>query len=274
MGWSRGLRVQAALTGCVTVAAVIASAVGSGSAATPLASGRVLALMRNAPLALSGYPSLQMHMTISVSAEGRSFSIGADALGSADGHNGEINEQLPNGAGELHMLVVDKAFYAEVTPAHYSETNGKRWAEFDAAASSASPQFSPGSATGYLQMLAGANGKIEDRGSSTMDGARVEHYRVTVNLQDALARASTQFGNANAQQAAATLGITNLPMDVWLDDKGVPRQVKFHISAQGGSGTFTMRIRGSNKPVHVTAPPASQVFHVTSIMDLTRLIAP
>ena len=238
-----------------------------------MAAGKVLALMRNAPLALSSYPSIQMRMTIAVSAGGHSISIGADGLSSSDGHVSTLTEQLPNGAGELHLLVIGTTSYAEVSPTHYAETGGRKWAALSVAGLSTS-QVSPGNASGYLQMLAGVNGKIEDRGASEIDGAEVEHYRVTVDLQDALARVPSQLRSPGSAQAIAALGINSLPMDVWLDGTGFPRQVKFHVSIPGGSGTFTMRFRGSNSPVHVVAPPASQVYPVRSITELIPLIGP
>lgn len=270
MGWNRGTRVQAALTGCVTVAAIIAGAVGGGSGATPLAAGKVLALMRNAPLALSAYPSLSMRMTMNIEANGRSINLVVTGVGTPDGHRGVVSEQLPGGLGAVRLEVIGRDFFGQVAPSHYPETGGKHWVELKLTGGSSATQISPSSVSAYLQLLAGV-GKVQDKGSSTIDGAKVERYHVDIDVAKALTQVPQQLQTANAEQLQA-LGITTMPMDVWITDAGLPVQLKFSLQLQGASAHFTLRVHGSHDPVTVTAPPDSDVFQVSSITDLGRLL--
>jgi hypothetical protein len=271
MGWQRGTRIQAALTGCVTVAAVIASAVGGGSGATPLAAGKVIALMRNAPLALSAYPSLTMRMSVNVSANGRSVNLVVNGVTSSDGHSGIVTEQLPGGLGTVHLTVANHAFYGQVAPSHYAETGGKQWAELKLTTSSPA-QASPSSATAYVQLLAGV-GSVKDKGSATIDGTKVEHYHVDVDVAKAVAQVPPELRTTSAAQLQA-LGVTSMPMDVWITDAGLPVQMKFSINAQGASAHVTLKLRGSNRHVTIVIPPANQTYEVTNIAELGHLIAP
>jgi hypothetical protein len=271
MSWSRALRAQAALTGCVIVAAATAAIVGGGPAATPLAAGRIIALMRNAPLALSAYPSMTMRMTTNLDINGRSISVVATGVATPDGRRGILTEQLPGSLGVLRLTVVAPDLYGRVAPSHYAETNGKQWAELRVTGPSTA-QLAPSSVTAYLQLLAGV-GKVQDKGPSTIDGTRVEHYHVDIDVAKALAQVPSQLRTTSAEQMQA-LGVTTMPMDVWLTDVGLPVQLKFSVKAPGASvsAKFAIRLHGSNDPVTVSAPPADEVYVVTNAADLGRLL--
>lgn len=270
MSWSRGHRVQAALTGCVAAAAVIAGAVGGGSGATPLAAGKVIALMRNAPLALSAYPSLQMKITAQISSGGQDITVVSNANLTPDGRSGVVSEQLPRGLGTLRLIAIGPELYGKVAAGHELETNGKHWVGLHLTGVATGSAY-PGSASAYVQLLAGV-GKIEDRGASKIDGAAVEHYRVFVDPQKAIAREPKQFQNPAAAAQLRALGVTTLPMDVWITPQGLPLQLKSTLNVQGASFKFTIRLHSSNKSVTLAAPPSSDVYPVTTAADFQRFL--
>lgn len=70
-----------------------------------------------------------------------------------------------------------------------------------------------------LDLLDGIAGDVERVGEEDVRGARTTHYRLTVDLQQAVAKAPADRREA-VQQQAALLGGGQLPMEIWLDNEG------------------------------------------------------
>jgi len=83
--------------------------------------------------------------------------------------------------------------------------------------------------------------------------------RVPAAQRPALRRVYAQF--------EAQTGITDYPIDVWIDGKGLVRKVHFSMpmlsSGEMMSMTITMSRFGA--PVHISAPPAGQVADISSL---------
>jgi hypothetical protein len=75
------------------------------------------------------------------------------------------------------------------------------------------------------------------------------------------------------RDAANTLmqqyGITELPMDVWIDANGLPRELFYEISAkvqgQNVKSSMTMNLSDYGIAVNIQPPPASQVTDLASL---------
>jgi LppX_LprAFG lipoprotein len=96
-------------------------------------------------------------------------------------------------------------------------------------------------------------------GTETVDGVRTTHYRGTYSLSDGLARLDADQ-RQKMQQLLNQQGLTKLNFDLWVDGQNLPRKVAMYTPA--GSTTdlsITENISDYNKPVTVTAPPASEV---------------
>ena len=122
-------------------------------------------------------------------------------------------------------------------------------------------------ALGFLHLMPGATGEVQQIGHDKIDGVRTTHYRVTIDVAKAEQSMPDQFQRGSAGQLSQ-LGISTLPLDVWLDADNKLRQDKLSFDVQQMHFAMQMRLSGSSSPVHVTAPPASDVYFVTSSAEL------
>lgn len=126
----------------------------------------------------------------------------------------------------------------------------------------------------YLQAVS-TNG-VSREGSATIRGVHTTRYQAAIDLD----RAGSRNGAASTaiQRLEAQLHQAALPIQVWLDDQGRVRQLKYSVpipaapanagsasssGAGGGSLDATMDFYDFGVPVDVTAPPASQIEDVT-----------
>lgn len=137
--------------------------------------------------------------------------------------------------------------------------------------------------TQTLHYLRGA-GDVTEVGREEVRGAPTTHYRADVDLGKA---ADLVPGDERAQFEAAVeqfetmAGRTSMPVDVWIDDAGLPRRMNYRIEMDGGAfgdqlpgdGTltmsFSMDVYDYGQPVSVSAPPPNQVTDMTA--DLGQL---
>jgi LppX_LprAFG lipoprotein len=142
----------------------------------------------------------------------------------------------------------------------------KQWVKVDLAqlaqqrgidlSSLANTSPTPTSALSYLR----GSGKVEAVGRESIGGVETTHYKAIVDLRKAAANADEATREA-LRRAIQTSGVKKLPIDVWIDGKGLVRKVQY---AQGvGSGRavkVTMELHDYGKPVTVKPPPADSVF--------------
>jgi hypothetical protein len=267
----RWVHAQAWLT-----AAVIASAVGAaaadagngGGSGVPQAGGRVLALIQRAPERLADYPSLAMTMRISAEAGGRSLTVDALGIASVSPPRGVFTETLPGG-GTVFIEGVGRTFYAKLPARALALTGGRHWASLTMTGAAAGQ---PTSGSAMLQVLAGAHGAVQRLGDETVQGVHTVHYRVTVDVDEAIARTPPEFRTTTAGDLRS-LGVTSLPVEVWLDDQGNVRQLELRMSLRGENLSLRITLRGSNRAVHVTTPRPDDVYQLTNVSQLQALFA-
>jgi hypothetical protein len=150
-------------------------------------------------------------------------------------------------------------------------SQGKQWVKVDLGllaqqggadlSSLATTSPTPASALSYLR----GSGKVREVGRESIDGAVTTHYKVTVDLEEAVARS-----DATTQEALRRLiqesGMKKLPVDVWIDGKGYVRKVQYAQRAAGKDVKVTMNLHDYGKPVTVKPPP------VDSVVDLMQAI--
>jgi len=128
----------------------------------------------------------------------------------------------------------------------------------------------------FLDFLHGAGGDVTDMGREQIRGVDTTHLHATVKLRDALdsasgverdrlQRAIDQLG----EQASALLD-SEMPVDVFVDDNGMVREVAFDFSVPDGSGstaskaTLTVDLFDLGTDVEINPPAADQVTDVTA----------
>lgn len=137
--------------------------------------------------------------------------------------------------------------------------------------------------TQTLHYLRGA-GDITEVGREEVRGVPTTHYRADVDLgraADLMPGDQRDQFEAAVEQFEAMAGRTSMPVDVWIDDAGLPRRMNYRIEMDGGAFSdqlpgdgslamsFSMELYDYGQPVSVGAPPPNQVTDMTS--DLGQL---
>jgi LppX/LprAFG-like lipoprotein len=117
-----------------------------------------------------------------------------------------------------------------------------------------------------------AAGTVEEQGAEEIDGVATTKYHALIDLDriPGLAPADQRDAvAASVDSLKKTYGITKLPLDVWIDDKGLPHKLFYEIAAkvQGVKvrTALTMTLSDYGVDVNVEPPPASQVTDLASL---------
>lgn len=158
-------------------------------------------------------------------------------------------------------------------PALSAEMGGKPWGKVDlseAGGSLGSLSALAASARNYnpttqLQAMI-ASGKVTDVGTQTLDNAQTTHYQGKLTVSQMLGQSSgltaTQLNELKSTLAAS--GVTYELVDLWVGTDNLPVEVKTVTQSPSGQVSTDMMLSDWGKPVQIGAPPASQVFDLTS----------
>jgi hypothetical protein len=153
------------------------------------------------------------------------------------------------GQGSMQMRVVNGSFYLQGANLGLSSTSEKPWVRLDAASSAMSAAIDslPATSPSQIAALHGIS-QVTKLGPATVKGVPATEYRVRMDTS----KATALFG-------AASSSLSQLPRtldaDVWVDSNCRPIRISMDVA------TVSIDIEMSrwNKPVHIVAPPASQV---------------
>lgn len=109
------------------------------------------------------------------------------------------------------------------------------------------------------QMLAAAqNTRIVGKG--TVGGVPVTEIAGTESVSKALASSKLSASARTAmEQEMEKAGVGQIQFQEWIDAQNIPRKITMAMTGSTFAEHITMTMNGVNQPVHVTAPPASQV---------------
>jgi hypothetical protein len=126
-----------------------------------------------------------------------------------------------------------------------------------------------------LASLTAAASRVRTLGTATLRGVPVTHLRLDVNP----AKAVTQVPpgqRAGLRAFATSLGAATIPVDVWLDQQHMVRQVRWSPRLPGGSlapggtrFTQTTDFYDFGVPVRVSPPPAGEVASLSNLKGTT-----
>lgn len=191
------------------------------------------------------------HLTLDLAVAGQSITAhGDEQLSSGKLVALDLTESVTS-AFSLRLIIVNGKTYARL-PSSVSHTN-KPWVL--ATANSKNPAIK-------------AFGSIL---SSTQSSASLSAITALVSA----ARSVKQSGSSNTykvdvdpaklpksyvgRKALAASGLTSIPLTITLDSAGRPVVVTENLTVSGQKLTTKITLGSYNKPVHITAPPASQV---------------
>ena len=167
----------------------------------------------------------------------------------------------------VSAILNDQAMYMQM-PGLAAEAGGKHWIRLDLASVGVDKLFGslaeqvrnadPSKALNYFD---GAR-DVTVVGPEDVRGVPTTHYRVTIDVQAALAKMPESVRSAMAP-ALAQLPAT-MPGEVWLDGDGLPRRVAYDISIPAGTAApmtlhFSMDLFDFGQPVSVSIPADSDV---------------
>lgn len=131
-----------------------------------------------------------------------------------------------------------------------------------------------------LDYLRGAASDLVEIGDEPVGGVATTHYASTLDLT--LAVELTPAGrreqvSAAVEQFRTQFGTTNFPVDVWIDEDGLPRRLRYELdlSAFDASGdvpagaimSFTMELFDYGTDASIEAPPADLVGDLSALLE-------
>ncbi|HUK44658.1 MAG TPA: hypothetical protein VLV28_05150 [Gaiellaceae bacterium] len=219
---------------------------------------------------------------------GQSYSL--SATGVTDGSSGDVTADLSSllaaagvpatgGSVELRWLqesgdpvvYVNAPFVAAMLP------GGQSWIRLDLEQAAKSfgvdlnqvlGQLSqnPASALDLLRTV----GSVQTVGTETLNGESTTHYLATIDLVKAAGQIGSQ-AQSFAQHLIDQGAPSSLPVDVWIGDDGLVRQVVLDESATVGGQTGGVHLKldlsGYGTSVSVSAPAASDTFDATGLVQ-------
>lgn len=227
-----------------------------------------VALLSAAPDAVREAGSARMSMTMSFAGEG--FNVEMAGTGVVDFETGAGTFEMNVLGQTIEMRTDGETVWMHLPDPIPGSPITAPWIAVPADQLQSSPQAGAGidSATGMLDALRGIGGDVEEVGGDVIDGVEVTHYHVVVDLRDAIA-AAPEVSRARAEAALqqfSQLGATEMPIDVWITDGGLPIRQIMRWAPEGVAGVpdgFEMEMRVDlsdfGTPVEVEAPPADQV---------------
>ena len=220
--------------------------------------------------------------TMEGSAAGQSLT--ANGAMAFDGADTKFSMTSTAAGQTTEMRMVDKVMYIKL-PAEEQKQMGtdKGWAKISAdgtdplsqalggALSKSAEQSDPSKMLDQISKT----GRIISSDQTELNGQKVNHYKVELDVAKALDQFTDQVPAAARDQLTEKLKGKDLklPAELWLDKDNLPVQITMDqgpmmqaMGAPAGDAKFTMKYTDWGTQVDVTAPPADQV------VDLGELI--
>jgi len=153
----------------------------------------------------------------------------------------------------IRMIGAGDTVFIAIPEERRDRTGGKAWASTAVPGEGALAVTGASPAT-YLESLQqqAAPGKgVERMGTEDVRGVATTHYRVELDLQRIVAGSADQAQLEQLKQ----LGAGRMPMDVYLDEQGLPRKTAVELDGDGFDFGLTFELFDIGQPVDIPAPP-------------------
>lgn len=176
-------------------------------------------------------------------------------------------------SGTIEERLIDKVLYLKLPAAVSAVAGGKSWVRVGtpsigkSGGSLGSLSQNPADILGSLRSVSSS---VTTVGIDYIRGVKTTHYRANIDLAKAAASgAKASLDRATIDRYKKALGSTLLPVDVYLDSKGLPARFAITVKPAAGSvtaseiGSVAISIDfynyGTANPAAIVAPPASEV---------------
>jgi hypothetical protein len=213
-------------------------------------------------------------MSMTMTADGQN--LRGNGFVDTKGKAARITMALPQNAGSMTTVFVDRAIYMRFPPAlQKGVPGGKAWVklDLDRFGKKSGIDFAALQSTGSsdpsqsLEQLRGA-GDVKKVGTEKVRGTDTTHYSATVDLRKAVDRAPAAQRDAvrrTIDKLIKQSGQRTVPMDVWLDKAGRVRRMKFTQTPQGKRIDATMELYDFGTREAIKAPPSSETADITDL---------
>ena len=179
-------------------------------------------------------------------------------------------------SGEAEIRIVGSVMYMRMPLPEEAanELGGKSWFSIDlreagkAAGIDVSQQmWSDPRQT--LAMLEGVSGEITVVGEEEVRGVDTTHYHADVDLRKAIESAGDVIDPEVFSQFTEQLGMTSIPVDVWVDGENQVRRMEMTMTMPNTDTRILARteLHDFGTDVDVSPPPADDVMDMTDLMD-------
>jgi hypothetical protein len=157
--------------------------------------------------------------------------------------------------------------------------SGARWMKLDLARVGAAAGINPtqllsgqSNPAQFLEYLKASGGSVQTVGRDTVRGVPTIHYHGTIDVKKAARVIAEHAGKSSLREGfekeVAKVGLTTIPVDVWVDSHRLVRRMQLSISIPTGGQTatinMTIELFGFGATPAVSTPPASETFDATS----------
>jgi hypothetical protein len=228
--------------------------------------------------------SARITVTTAMRTQGMSVSFTETGVFDFADSRGLLRMTGPAGGPASEELFVPPEIYLKIPAGvHGLLPRGKSWVAIGAAATGGlgsallgpSGEADPGD---LLASLTAAASRVRTLGTATLRGVPVTHLRLDVDPAKAAAQVPPAQ-RAALRAFATSLGAATIPVDVWVDQKNMVRQVRWSPHLPGGSVapgntrfTQTTDFYDFGVPVRVSPPPAREVASISHIKGMTSSV--
>jgi hypothetical protein len=134
-----------------------------------------------------------------------------------------------------------------------------------------------------LKYLRAVSKEIEEKGKEEVRGVPTTHYRAVIDVPKLGELAASEAPPASRKQMRREamarfekMGVDEAPMDVWVDEGGLPRkmtlQLAFEVEGEKAKTEISVEFFDFGVPVRVTHPPASETVDLSDagVADLLQ----
>jgi hypothetical protein len=179
-------------------------------------------------------------------------------------------------AGRMEMIFDELVFYMKF-PAEMMQgiPGGKEWIKFDLSQLGEQGgvdfrqlmQLSGTDPSQSLDLLRAASDDFREIGEEEVRAVPTTHYSGTIDLEKVAEQAPPGAREAYQQLLEAS-SQTKVPVDVWIDEDGLTRRVRYEQTmADGSTMNLTQEYYDFGVEVDVSPPPADEVLDITDLMS-------
>ena len=290
------LRVGAVL---LAAAAIVAAGCGGGgggesstsssTSSTTTTTSDAKALLAAAPQKVQDANSSKISFSISIDSDALANELTIPGSGEFDyaakegrltmDYGDVLKAAGENGSGEMEILTHGDVYYLKWPLLSKAVGASTPWISFDVTKldqisgldTSSLRQINQSDPSQTLVYLKAA-GTVEEQGTEDIDGVSTTKYHAIVDVDkiaDLAPADKREAVAASVESLKEQYGITKLPMDVWLDDQGLPRKLFYEISVktqgQNVRTSLTMNLSDYGVDVNIQPPSASQVTDLADV---------